>query len=289
MRLFITGATGFIGSHVAAAALAAGHEVIALRHSGAMPRIMLPGRPTWIDGSLADLPPGALAGCDVVIHLAAHGVTATRPASWTECARINAEGTLHLLEHARRAAVPRAIVAGSCFEYGRSAEAFDTVPVDAPLAPVGAYAASKAAASVLALAWARTHGGQLALLRPFMTYGEGEPAARLWPALCTAAMRGEDFPCTNGGQVRDFIRVEAVARTFLDAATAWTIGEGEPVIRNVGTGHARSVREFCTDAWTRLGARGQLRFGALPYRPDEVMRYVARLEPPVPMAHDIST
>jgi nucleoside-diphosphate-sugar epimerase len=279
MRIFVTGATGFIGSHVVAAALTAGHDVVALRRPGATPRVALPDEPSWREGTIDTLDARALDGCDALVHLAAFGVVPGPPAPWTEYLQANAGATMHVLECARMAEVPRLIVSGSCFEYGRSAESYDAVPVDAPLLPIGAYAASKAAASVLALAWARAHAAALALLRPFMVYGDGEAPTRLWPGLVAAAQRGDDFPCTAGAQVRDFIRVEAVADTFVQAATNWTLERGTPIIRNVGTGRGRTVREFCAEAWDVLGARGRLHFGAIPYRTDEVMRYVAQVDP----------
>lgn len=277
MNLFLTGATGFIGSHVLRLALAEGHCVHALRRPGARPRISLATEPYWVDGSLDD-PKLAevLQGCAVLIHLAASGVV--QQPDWQECFRVNVQQSLACWRMALQAGVRRLIVCGSHFEYGRSAERYDFVPPDAPLEPTGPYHASKAAASMAALGLAIAENVELAILRPFHVFGEGEPLPRLWPALRQAALNGEDFPMTAGEQVRDFVPVEQVARSFLDFASHRCLTAGQPEIHNLGTGRPLLVRDFAQFWWEKWQARGQLRIGVLPYRPQEMMRSVPWVE-----------
>ncbi len=168
----------------------------------------------------------------------------------------------------------RAVVCGSCVEYGWSAERCENVPSDAPLEPVGPYAASKAAFSIAASALCRERKFRLAVLRPFTVFGEGQHESNFWPSLRSSALAGTDFPMTAGGQIRDFVPVEIAARQFLSVATQSELLPGVPVFKNVGTGRAQTLRAFAEACWKEWNAAGRILPGALPYRAGEVMRYV---------------
>jgi nucleoside-diphosphate-sugar epimerase len=151
------------------------------------------------------------------------------------------------------------------------------IPTTAPLEPTGPYHASKAAATVAALALAHMDKRECAILRPFHVYGEGEDATRFWPSLRTAALEGQDYPMTQGEQVRDFVAVEDVAARFLDVAINSNLKPGNPEIHNIGSGKPQTLRAFAEQWWNKWEARGKLLFGAIPYRENEVMRYVPQL------------
>jgi len=107
-----------------------------------------------------------------------------------------------------------------------------------------------------------------------LTNTDGEPPFRLWPSLKRAAETGEDYPMTKGEQIRDFISVEEVADTFVSALSFDDVEFGKPLIKNVGTGKPQSVREFSEYWWKYWNAKGKLEIGAIPYRENEVMRFV---------------
>lgn len=278
MRIFVTGGTGFVGSHFLAQALAAGHEVRALRRPGSVPRIALHADPEWVEGTIVSVPADALAGVDVLVHLAAH--TPNPPYdSFAACCQWNVSASLGLAEEARSAGVARFVVAGSCFEYGEAAAEYERVPADAALRPTVSYPASKAAASTAFIGFAKQHRIALRLQRLFQVYGEGEPPGRLWPSLRRAAHAGEDFPMTAGEQLRDFIDVGAVAARLVEALEFSDLRSGDVEITNIGTGVGTSVRKFCEHWWTQWNARGSLEVGAVPYRSNEMMRLVADTTP----------
>lgn len=277
MKVFVTGGTGFIGRHVVDQLLTLGHQVIALRLPGETPKTPQQEQLVWVEGTLADDWRHALKNADALIHLAAVGVSPQK-ASWEKLFAVNVQQSLHLWLQAAEAGVARFILSGSCVEYGRSAERYtDCIPADAPLEPTGAYAASKAAASVAAMAFAMEKNVELLILRLFHVFGEGQHGSNFWPSLKAAALSGEDFPMTLGEQVRDFTPVEKAAAFFAQAVGRQDLVSGKPLVENVGTGTPQTLRAFAEHWWHHWQAKGQLQLGSLPYRENEVMRYVPRL------------
>jgi nucleoside-diphosphate-sugar epimerase len=276
MRIFVTGATGFIGSHFINATIAAGHEVVALRNRGSICRIEASKSVEWIDGELGQCHAHYFEGCDVLVHLAAAGVLLGQ-AKWEDCYKVNVVDSLAIWLMAKSAGVKRFVIAGSCFEYGKAGEFYSEIPVQSPLLPTGPYHASKASASLAAIAFGIQNGLEVAILRPFHVYGEGEAPERFWPALKSAALSGVDFPMTKGDQIRDFTPVAHVVKVFLDAAVNWNLIKGEPAIENIGTGNPQTLLQFAEYWWDFWGAQGNLLVGALPHRVGETMRYVPEI------------
>lgn len=273
MKVFLTGGTGFIGSHLLNELLARGHEVVALRRPGSRPRIPLEREPEWIDAAMDSLPRGIFRNCEGLIHLAAHSANIPYD-SLSNCVYWNLKVSLNLVELAAAEGVSRFFVAGSCFEYGKSGERYEFIPVDAPLEPTQTYPVSKAAAAVALAGWARCERRSLSYHRIFQVYGEGESEGRLWPSLRRAALAGLDFPMSPGGQIRDFTPVDFVARHFADALDGTPAPGGKPEILHVGTGKPTTTLEFARYWWGHWNASGKILPGALPYRDGEVMRYV---------------
>lgn len=276
MNIFLTGGTGFIGSHYINHATAAGHQIIAIRRVGSTPRINLNEGVKWIEGTLEDEFSAYLKHCDAFVHFASHGVD-PRTATWEECYRWNVNASLYQWQSAINSGIKRFVIAGSCFEYGRSGESYDYIPVDAPLEPTGPYHSSKAAATMTALGLSVDKKLETRILRPFHTYGEGEADYRFWPSLRKAAVEGSDFPMSEGTQVRDFVHVSNVAQKFLDATVRNDLKPGYPIIENVGSSHPQTLIAFAESEWIRFGATGSLLKGTVPMRKDEVMRFVPKV------------
>jgi nucleoside-diphosphate-sugar epimerase len=236
--------------------------------------------PEWMTVKLSEVEVWNFKDCDAVIHLAAAGVN-PETGTWEGCFDTNVAASLRLWLKAAEAGVKRFVVCGSCFEYGLAAERYEFIPTTAALEPVGPYHSSKAAASVAAIGLGVDRGLEMAVLRPFHVFGEGEADYRFWPGLRHAATAGENFPMTPGEQVRDFMPVAEVAACFLDAAGIEAFSPGRPVVRNLGTGRPQTLIEFARYWWRRWDAKGALLPGALPYRENEIMRYVPDLQPSI--------
>jgi nucleoside-diphosphate-sugar epimerase len=276
MRIFLTGGTGFIGSHFINEAHIRGYQVVALRRPGAFNRIQLIKQPIWIDGQLDGEFTNELSGVDALVHLASH--TPNPPYdNLPKCLYWNVYASIKLAEQAKQCGVKKFLIAGSCFEYGETANNYSEIPVDAPLLPSVSYPTSKAAASVAFMGFASEHLVQLQILRLFQVFGEGEQESRFWPSLRFAALNGEDFKMSAGDQVRDFINVVDVARVIADSLDFNDVKSGSPKIKNVGSGTSQTLKQFAEYWWKKWGATGQLKLGEIPYRKNEVMRLVPKL------------
>lgn len=279
MKLFVTGGTGFVGSHFVAAAMGRGHEVTVLRRATSVPRIAFIDEPRWVTGELATVPGDAMTGHEVLVHLAAHSPN-TPYDSLERCIQGNVADSLRCLRAAHEHGVRRFLVAGSCFEYGHSANDFDRIPASAPLRPAGSYPTSKAMASLAVREFVRETGSMGVIARLFQVYGDGEAESRLWPALRAAAAAGKDFPMSPGEQLRDFVRVDQAAEMLVMLAERIQERKDGGIEEvNIASGVTRSVADFARECWREWHATGRLLIGALPYKDNEIMRVVPELTP----------
>jgi GDP-4-dehydro-6-deoxy-D-mannose reductase len=246
MRIFVTGATGFAGSHLVDHLLAAGHQIFALVHSASSLR-ELPehDRMTAITGDLLDLESlkrvVIQAQPEVIYHLAGQAYPAR---SWQDPAftlAVNAGGTANLLEAAVHVGRPRVVVVTSADIYGL------VQPEDLPLTeqslprPRHPYGVSKlAAGQLVALYWQRY---QLPAIeaRPFNHIGPRQAPGFVVPDFASqlAAIKlGQRPPIMQVGNLdaqRDFTDVRDVVRAYVDLAQkgqpgeAYLICSGQPV------------------------------------------------------------
>jgi nucleoside-diphosphate-sugar epimerase len=276
MKLFVTGGTGFIGSYFINAAMKSGHEVVALRRPNGGINNNQSEKINWIEGQLDGDYGSYLKSCDVLVHFASAGVS-PKPASWDLCFEENVINTLKLCKNAIDTGIDKLLIAGTFAEYGKSGLRYDAIPPNAPLEPVGPYASSKAASFVAIHGLAVERNIKLSYLRIFSAYGKGQYKDNLWPSLYEAAISGNNYSMTMGEQIRDFISVEGVADEFVNSLLFDKVVSGIPMIKNIGTGKPITVREFSEYWWKKWKAKGELQIGEVPYRKNEVMKYVPKI------------
>jgi NAD dependent epimerase/dehydratase len=257
-KVLVTGAGGFIGSHLCEALVDAGAHVTAL--------IRYSSRSDW--GNLEHLPrekraalsllPGnvedphfvlrAVEGHEVVFHLAAlitipHSYVA--PSSYP---RTNVEGTLNVLEAARFHGTPRVVHTSTSETYGTA----QYTPIDEkhPLQAQSPYAASKIGGDKIAESYWRAFGAPVATLRPFNTYGPRQSARGVIPSIISQAVFGGEVRLGNVQPVRDMTFVSDTVAAFMAIATC-DAAVGEVV--NVGSGSGISVAELSATVLRLLG------------------------------------
>jgi NAD dependent epimerase/dehydratase len=246
--VLVTGADGFIGSHLTERLVRNGAKVRAFVFYNAFDSWgWLDSVPREIRESLdvvigdvrdAERVRGAVEGCEVVLHLAALiGIpySYVAPQSYLDT---NASGTLNVLEAARHCGTGRVVVTSTSEVYGTA----QTVPIDEdhPLRAQSPYAASKIAADQLALSYHRSFGLPVGVIRPFNTYGPRQSIRAVIPSIIVQLAHGrERIELGNVEPTRDFNFVEDVVQGFIAMATAER-AVGETI--NIGTNYEISIR-----------------------------------------------
>ena len=277
MKIFLTGGSGFIGSHFINQAHEAGHEIIAIKRKNSQPRVPLNKEPKWVVCSLDEDARSFMDGSDVFVHLATH--SASHPYDDLEnCLYWNVYASIKLADQAKDVGINKFLITGTCYEYGLSAKDYKFIPVTASLQPTSPYPISKASASIAFMGFAIERQIQLRILRVFQVYGEGDHPSRLWQSLREAALKGKDFPMTLSEQIRDFIDVKEVAKKIVEGLNFDNIKNGLPLTENIGSGTEQSLKDFASYWWKYWQATGEIKFGSIPYRENEIMRLVPDLK-----------
>jgi nucleoside-diphosphate-sugar epimerase len=253
MKLLLTGARGFIGSHCLPLLQQRGIDVHAITPHAAPAH----GSPVmWhtvdlLDARAVERTVHAIKPTHL-LHLAwitTPGIywTSDENTRWLTASK-------HLLDVFAQADGHRAVLAGTCAEYDWSHGVCHETST--PLAPQTLYGQSK-----LAL-W--QHAQSLRSLssscgRVFFAYGPGEPLGRFIPSTIIHLLRGENAPCSTGYQWRDYIDVTDVAAAFVALLTSDVTG---PV--NIGRGAAVSIAEIAQTIGRLTGRPELIQLGALP-------------------------
>lgn len=273
-RVLVTGADGFIGSHVTHRLVAEGADVHTLTSevSSVYPQrlVDLRGSITIHEANLMDR--GAMeavvrtAKPRYVFHLGAYTHVGKSWQRIDECIQTNIQGTMNLLQALADAGYERFVNTGTSEIYGDIDVPFRE---DAVVNPISPYSVSKYAAERFCRLFQRAYGWPIVMLRPFNAYGPAQSPDRVIPEIIVRALRKEELAMTQGRQTREFNYVEDLADGFVLAATADGV-EGEIV--NLGCGEEISMRDVATTILDIMGNPVEAQFGALPERPTEIMR-----------------
>lgn len=248
--VLVTGAGGFIGSHLVERLLSIGCKVRGLIHYNSAQNIgHLAGISPELKGEYLEIIHGdllnegpiakAAQGCDYIFHLGALiGIPYSfeAPRSYVD---VNITGTLNVLLAAKSAGVKRVVQTSTSEVYGTA----QYVPMDEkhPLRPQSPYAASKVAADQLALSFHRSFDLPVVVLRPFNTYGPRQSLRAVIPTICLQAVRGENLTLGNLSAERDFTYVEDTCRGFTLAALS---DKALGTTVNLGYGECVSIQEL---------------------------------------------
>jgi NAD dependent epimerase/dehydratase len=250
-KILITGAGGFIGSHLVEECLKNHYEVSAfVRYNsknswGWLEEPPLAGNIRIIQGDVRDFDSVAKAvkGCDTVFHLAALIGIPYSYESPLAYIRTNIEGTYNVLEAAKDQHVANIVVTSTSETYGSA----QYIPIDEkhPMVGQSPYSATKIAADQLAISYFRSFGIPVKIARPFNTYGPRQSARAIIPTVITQILNGAlELKLGNLAPTRDLNYVTDVARGFLAIAKTEAFN-GEIV--NIGSGFEISIRNLVSN------------------------------------------
>lgn len=250
MRILVTGAAGFLGSHIAKGLAQEGHEIYGLdtdkgydswrvaTEDGIEMLVADITRP-W---SLQQVPP-----VDAVIHLAAIAAPRECDANPSLAYNVNVNGTQQVLQWAHRCGATRFVLASSAHVYGVSPK---YLPTDerGPLWLQDSYTITKILGEHLCHLYYDNHGLNSTILRLFNTYGPGQTAGYFVPDMIQKAQTGT-IELKGAGVTKDFIYVDDVVRAFCAA-----LHNPSAVTLNIGTGRESTLESVAAYIARKMGA-----------------------------------
>lgn len=255
--VLVTGAGGFIGSHLAEALVQAGAKTRALVHYNGQ------GRKGWLDRSdyrdemeiiagdvrEVDSVRAALKGIDIVFHLAALIAIPYSYISPSSYVTTNIGGTLNILQESLRVGVERIVHTSTSEVYGTARQ----IPIseEHPLQAQSPYSATKIGADKLAESFHRSFELPVSIVRPFNTYGPRQSARAIIPTIIGQALSNDPIRVGNVSPTRDFNYVADTVRGFLrNAESQKTVGQ----VVNLGTGKEISIGELAKTICSMVGS-----------------------------------
>jgi len=267
MKVCVTGAGGFIGSHLTKLLVSLGCEVYTIvRESTDLWRIqdiltslnILKcdlGDIKRVNAYLTEIEP------ELCIHLAWYAVPGKYLNGRENLESLNA--SLNLASHLADVGCKRFVGVGTCFEYDFS---YGYLSESSPTKPLSLYAASKMALCTVLEQLSQNTGMEVAWARLFYQYGPLENERRLVPSVISSLLRGEVVKTTKGEQIRDFLHIKDVASAIWSIASSNLSG-----VVNIGSGQPTTVRDMITKITSILGTSHLVDWGALPYRLNDPM------------------
>jgi len=272
MRCLVTGATGFLGSHLTRLLSRRGHEVTILKRANSDSwRIadVLPGVRV-VYGDLSDLASAReqIIECrpEAVLHVGWQGVQSRFRNDRIQSDNIGQAAQLLAIAH--QAGCRTWIGFGSQAEYGPKQEAISETE---PPAPTSLYGMAKLATMEMSRAMSDVLDMRSVWVRVFSLFGPADEPSWMLPSLIQQLLESEVPALTAGTQMWDYLYVEEAAEAVVQLMeTPAACG-----VFNLGSGQARPLREIVEEVRDMIDPSLSLRFGEVPFRPDQVMHLEA--------------
>ena len=276
-RVLVTGGAGFIGSHLVDALIQEGCQVRVLDNliNGKRENLIQHKDKSYFQFMLGDITipsdvEKAINGIDVVFHLACLGVRHSIKHPF-ENHRVNAEGTLLVLQESYKAGIKKFIYCSSSEVYGTAD--YVPMPESHPTHPNTVYGASKLAGEAYSRAYHKTYGLKTVIIRPFNTYGprshhEGDAGEMIPKAIVRALSRQPILIFGDGSQTRDYSYVTDIARGIIEASkNEETTGH----TFNIGSNGEVSINQIAGMILKMIGTHSS-KIKYLKNRPGDVLR-----------------
>lgn len=273
--VLVTGARGFIGSHLVRRLLEEKAEVhVLLRKDTNQFRIqdIIENLIVWY-GDLKEYP--SICDCirnsrpQIIFHFAALRDVTRDFELIDPMIDINIKGTLNLLKGVieEKVALECFVNTGTSEEYGDGTTPFHEEHREIPVSP---YSASKVAATYFCQMVNKTFGLPIVTLRPFLTYGPYQDIDMFIPSLIYHCLEGKDFPMTEGDQTREFNYIDDIVEAYLLAACC---PEARGKIINIGNGVEYKIKDVAEKIVNMMDNPIKLLINTLPKRQGEAEHF----------------
>jgi len=281
-RVAVTGAGGFIGSHLVEALVAEGADITAIVRYNSRgddgnlrflsEKVRRGLRVERIDLTDLEATRQALRGAEIVFNLAAFVGIPYSYANPHDTVMNNVQATVNVLAVARENGVERLVQTSTSEVYGSARQV--PIPETHPLQPQSPYSASKIATDHIALSYYYAFHLPVAVVRPFNTFGPRQSARAVIPTVITQALAGSEIKLGTMTTTRDFTYVADTVHGFMLAgASPASVGE----VVNLGTGRETSIADAVKVIVATLGSKARVVQDAERLRPEtsEVSRLCA--------------
>lgn len=276
-QILITGANGFVGTHVCVALQKTDAKLVQLvrcktpfvNNESSQLEVDLKNRDLVFD-IISALQP------DYVVHLASQKNRSDIGSQFRNSYDENLSISLNVIEACLTLPkLKRFIFLGSCDEYGKESMPFVETQREAPL---NTYGLSKLAVTKILLGLFQSKKFPSVVLRPSVIYGPNQGSEMFLSALIQALLVGKNFEMTHGDQYRDFVYISDVADAIIKALAADSNVNGSVI--NIGSGASSQVKNIANlvAKLTHSDANSLLNIGAVPYRSTEVMDYAVNID-----------
>ena len=261
-KILITGATGFVGSHLAELCVEKGFEVVAYDrynpnyNRGWLEKSKYKDDINFIFGDIRDYDSvlKTMKGCKIVFHLAALIGIPYSYISPQAYIRTNVEGTYNILESSKHLEIDQTIITSTSEVYGSA----KYVPIDEkhPLSAQSPYSASKISADQLAISYWNSFQLPIKIIRPFNIYGPRQSSRAVIPSIIVQALNNKDeIKLGNVEPTRDFTYVTDTCNAFLDILKSKTFfGD----ILNVGSNSEHSIEDIAKKNLLKLNSKASI-------------------------------
>lgn len=271
-KVLITGATGFIGSHLTRRLIQEGFTVgIIKRENSDVWRIKgLINKIVPYDADLRDIDKVFKVVShfrpDVIFHLATYYAVEHKPREISSMVDTNVLGTVNLLEVSKESMVKLFVNTSSCFVYKESK---NKLGENADLSPLNLYALTKIQTEQTCTFYAEKYDLRTITFRLFPPYGPADHQRRLIPYAIKSLLDGEKLKLTAGRQRWDFVYIGDIVDAYLKLLSVPSLPQKHEIF-NIGTGNAVSVREVVSRIKEIIGAELEPDWGTIPHRKNEV-------------------
>ncbi|WP_041580425.1 NAD-dependent epimerase/dehydratase family protein [Bacillus sp. 1NLA3E] len=268
-KVLITGANGFIGSHVTRKMVEEQAQVsVFVRESSDLWRIEELKKDidihridlrdsVSVDNCIKQIKP------DYIFHVGAYGVD-SRQKDYFTAVNTNVIGTMNMLNPLKDLGCKKFINVGTCMEYGDKKE---IIGENSHLEPDSIYGSTKASAAIIAHQIASENNIDIVTLRPFGVFGEKEGSHKFFPYIILSILEDKEVNLTPCEQYRDYCYIENIVDGFVLAAQNETI---KNEIFNIGSGSIYKLKYYVDMIYKEMGLNKKPNYGALSYRENEV-------------------